>query len=216
MKTVLSLIRKDYLIDFRQKYPILGIVLYITATIFITYLSFNNTINVVTWNSLFWIILLFSSVTSIAKSFVQEEDRSLYYYFLSSSNALLLAKFLYQTIYQLLLVIITILLFSLLLGNPVNDHSLFIINLIVGSLGFGFAFTMISSLSAKTKNQSTMMAILGFPVVIPIILLAVTNSKKVILGASFTDIQGNFFTLISINVIIIAISFVLFPYSRRN
>ncbi len=216
MNLVFALIKKDYLIDFRQKYPIVGIALYIFATIYISYLSFGNLINPSTWNALLWIVLLFASVTGIAKGFIQEENSSLYYYFLTSPSQILIAKFLYNGLYQLLIVGLTFVLFSIFLGNPVENLPLFMLNFSIGALGMGAAFTLISAISSKTGNQSTMMALLGFPVVIPVLIMAVSNSRNIIFGAGLTDIMGNLLTLISIIVIIIALSFILFPYSRRN
>jgi heme exporter protein B len=216
MKKVFTLIQKDYLIDTRQKYPIAGIVLYIFATIYISYLAFGGSITISTWNALFWIILLFASVTGIARSFMQENNRSLYYYFLAKAEYFFLAKLLYSILYEVLLIIITILLFQVFLPLDVEISYLFYLNLGLGGLGIAASFTLISALSAKTDNQSTMMAILGFPVVIPVLVLAVVNSKKILMGAVLDDISGNTLTLLSVNVVIIAVSMILFPYSWKN
>jgi heme exporter protein B len=216
MNLLLELILKDYKVDFRQKYPIGGIVLYILSTIYITYLAFNNLINGVTWNAVFWIIILFVSVTAIAKSFIQENDRSTYYYYLISPQKLLMGKILYHTVYELLIVALTYIVFVILMGNPLELNGWFFLNLFLGVWGFALAFTLISSLAVHTGNQSTMMAILGFPVVIPILILAVNNSRKIILGMSFEAFSGNLIALFFVIVIIIALSFILFPYSWRN
>ncbi|MDH5609145.1 MAG: heme exporter protein CcmB [Cyclobacteriaceae bacterium] len=216
MRTLIALIHKDYLVDFRQKYPVAGIVLYIFATIYISYLAFNTTISPTTWNALYWVILLFASITGISKSFSQEMDRTLYYYFLCTPSVVLGAKLIYHLIYQYFLVLLSVILFWVFLGFPVENVSLFLVNLFIGSTGIAVGFTMISSLSSKTGNPSTMMAILGFPVIIPVLLLSVTNSRQVLLGASWVDISGNAIALMSVIVIIIALSFILFPYSWRD
>ena len=83
MNQIIALIKKDLLIDFRQKYVVASIALYVFAIIYVAYLSFNNVITPATWNALFWLILLFSSVTGLGKSFSQESHRSHYYYFLA-------------------------------------------------------------------------------------------------------------------------------------
>lgn len=216
MQKVFRLIQKDYLIDTRQKYPIAGIVLYIFATIYISYLAFQGSINISTWNALFWIILLFASVTGIARSFMQENNRSLYYYFLARPEYFFLAKLIYSMLYETLLISITFLLFQVFLPIAVEISNLFFLNLALGGMGIAASFTLISALSAKTDNQSTMMAILGFPVVIPVLVLSVVNSRKILMGAVFDDISGNTLTLLSVNVIIIVVSMILFPYSWKN
>lgn len=216
MNKLKALLVKDFLIDLRQKYPIAGIVLYIFATIYISFLAFNQSINATTWNAAFWVILLFISVTSIGKSFNQEENRSAYYFFLAKPSIILAAKLTYHLIYQSFLVSIAFFLFQLLLGDFINNAPLFFVNLCLGNVGMAVAFTLISSLAAKTENQSNMMAVLAFPAIIPVLILSVSNSRKIILGAAFSDISGNIFNLISVIVIIIALAFILFPYSWKN
>lgn len=218
MQAVWTLIKKEFLIDFRQKYPIAGIVLYIFATIYISYLTFQGILSPTTWNSILWIVLLFSFVTGLSKSFIAEERRSLYYYLIVPGNHLLLGKLTYSLLYGLMIVLVTGLLFLVFLPFPSAsaDISLFITNLLLGTAGLSASLTMISSIASKTSNASTLMAVLGFPVLIPVLLLAVTNSKKIILGAQLESIQGNMIYLVSVIVIIIAVSFILFPYSSRN
>lgn len=218
MQAVWTLIKKEFLIDFRQKYPIAGIVLYIFATIYISYLTFQGILSPTTWNSILWIVLLFSFVTGLSKSFIAEERRSLYYYLIVPGNHLLLGKLTYSLLYGLMIVLVTGLLFLVFLPFPSAsaDISLFITNLLLGTAGLSASLTMISSIASKTSNASTLMAVLGFPVLIPVLLLAVTNSKKILLGAQLESIQGNMIYLVSVIVIIIAVSFILFPYSSRN
>ena len=78
---VVQLIKKDLLIDWRQQNPISGILLYLASTIFTSFMAFKGFLSIEVWNALFWIIMLFTSITAISKSFIQEERRSLYYFF---------------------------------------------------------------------------------------------------------------------------------------
>lgn len=215
-KQVIALILKDLKVDWRNKYPVAGLILYIIVLVIIAYLSFANFIKPEVWNALFWIILLFTSVNAIAKSFVQEDERSMYYYFTAKPIAIILAKLIYHFVYQLALLVVAFFAFSLFLGAPSGNSSLFILNLLVGSLGLSSTFTLISALASKTNNQSIMMAILGFPVIIPVLILAISNSKMIILGGSWPDISTNFIALVSVNVIIIALTFILFPFTWKS
>jgi heme exporter protein B len=102
------------------------------------------------------------------------------------------------------------------LGFPVENPSLFLVNLLAGASGLSVCFTLIASIAAKSDNGSHLMPILAFPVIIPVLLLAVTNSRKIVFGASLEEISGNLLVLVCFNVIIIALSFILFPYSWKN
>src|SRR3974390_2050036 len=107
LNEISSLIKKEFLIEWRQRYALGGILLYVVATVFISFLSFRNIIEVNTWNALFWIIILFASINSSAKSFLQEsKGRMLYYYTLCGPQAFVLAKIIYNAILMLVLSLI--------------------------------------------------------------------------------------------------------------
>ena len=98
IKETTTLIRKEFLMEWRSKYALNGILIYVFATVFICYLSFKK-IDPITWNALFWIILLFTSINAIAKSFMQENrSRYLYYYTIVNPAALILSKIIYNLI----------------------------------------------------------------------------------------------------------------------
>ena len=65
------LIHKEIVLEWRSKYAFNGILLYVISTVFVCFLAFKA-IQPITWNALFWIIMLFASVNAITKSFVQE------------------------------------------------------------------------------------------------------------------------------------------------
>src|SRR3972149_6902447 len=112
-----ALIQKELLIEWRQRYALGGIFLYVVATVFICYLSFKNVIEVNTWNALFWIIILFASINSIAKSFLQESrGRMLYYYTLTSPQAFVFSKIIYNSVLMLFLSLVCFGFYSLFMG----------------------------------------------------------------------------------------------------
>ncbi len=81
MHQVKSLLAKELILEWRSRYALNGILLYVVSTIFVCYLSFKGGIQGPTWNVLFWIILLFASINAMVKSFVQEPvGRHLYLY----------------------------------------------------------------------------------------------------------------------------------------
>ena len=216
MQKVIQLIKKDFLIDWRQQNPISGILLYLASTIFTSYMAFKGFLSVDVWNALFWIIILFTSMTAVAKSFIQEERRAMYYFFLMKPSDIVSSKLIYSFIYLLVIAFLSLSIFSVLFGNPITNVLLFISNLILGCLGLSSAFTMISAISFKTSNRSVMMAVLGFPIIIPVLILSINNSSKILDGNIWMQIQGNMLTLISVDVLIIALTFILFPFIWKS
>ncbi|PPL03884.1 heme exporter protein CcmB [Parapedobacter indicus] len=216
LKEVTSLVRKEILLEWRFKYAINGILLYVVSTVFVCYQAFKS-VDPTTWNALFWIILLFASVNAINKSFVQESpSRQLYYYTVASARAVILSKISYNMLIMLLLSALAYLVYSIIFQNPLGDPGLYFVVVVLGSIGFAAVFTMVSGISAKAGNNSTLMAILSFPIVIPLLLVLIKVSKNAMDGLDRSISLDEILVLLAINVITVAISLVLFPYLWRD
>ncbi|WP_186753534.1 heme exporter protein CcmB [Echinicola salinicaeni] len=217
---IIVLIKKEITLEWRQKYALNGILLYVVSAVFITYLSVGakqGNLSIPTWNALYWIIILFSSVNAVAKSFVQEhQGRQLYYYMIASPESIILSKIIYNTLLTLVLALLGYTVFSIILGNPVQDQPMFILNLLLGAIGFSACLTMVSGIASKASNNATLMAILSFPIIIPILLMAIRISKNAIDGLDRGISLDKLFTLLAINAIIGATAYILFPYLWRS
>lgn len=216
MREILILLGKELRLEWRRKYAFNGILLYIVATVFVAYLSFNlkkSQLSPLTWNALFWIILLFTAISAIAKSFVQEpEGRHYYYYQLVRPESVIVSKILYNSLLMLVMSAIGLLIYVILLGNPVQDISFFLLDVALGSIGFAAALTLVSAIAAKAQSSGTLMAVLGFPVVLPMIMLLIKVSKNAIDGLARSQSQDELLMLGAINLIVLAVSFLLFPF----
>jgi heme exporter protein B len=212
----LHLLHKEFIIEFRQRYAISGIVLYVLSMVFVVY-SASIQVPPPVWNILFWLIVLFASINAVVKSFVQESGtRQLYYYQLVDPNMLILSKIVYNTLLLLVLSTLSYGVYSLVAGNPVKDFPLFALVLLLGSLGFGIAFTFIASIAAKANNSATLMAILSFPVILPILLTLVRLSAISLRLIQDTAYKRDIINLLSIDAILLALTFLLFPYIWRD
>lgn len=217
-----ALIRKDLLLEWRQKYALGGILLYVVSTTYMVYLTLGQSagkdIEKQVWNMLFWITILFTAVNAIAKSFTQENrERNLYYYSLVSPQAVILAKMLYNGILMLLLTGICVAVFTVMIGSAVANWPLFAAVVFVGALGFSFVLTMISAIAAKAGNNATLMAVLSFPVLLPLILLLLKLSRFVFIAQStWADISSLILAVSVLDLMMVAMSFILFPYLWRD
>lgn len=217
---IIALIRKEATLEWRQKYALNGILLYVVSAVYITYLSIGvkgGTVQVPTWNALYWIIILFSAVNAVAKSFIQEnQGRQLYYYMIASPEAIIISKIVYNTGLTLLLSLLGYLVFSVVMGNPVQDQPMFMLNLVLSAIGFSACLTMVSSIAGKAGNNGTLMAILSFPILIPMLLLAIQISKNAIDGLDRGVSLDKIVTLLAINGIVGATSYLLFPFLWKS
>ena len=210
------LLKKEILLEWRSKYALNGILLYVISTVFVCYLSFKTTPPLV-WNALFWIILLFAAINAIAKSFMQEsKGRLLYYYQIASPQAIILAKIIYNILLMVLMATIALAFYSIVFENQVGDIWLYFIAVLIGAISFSTVFTMISAIASKANNNNTLMAILSFPVIIPLLMLIIKLSKNAMDGLDRSVSLDEIAVLGGINLIVIVISLLLFPYLWRD
>jgi heme exporter protein B len=210
------LIQKEFLLEWRQKYALGGILLYVFSTVFIVFISSQET-NSTVWNTLFWIVILFASVNAVVKSFVQESgNRTLYYYTLLSPIAVLLAKMIYNLLLLSVVSILTYAAFALFISNPVQHVGQFILATFLGASGFAIALTFIAAIASKANNSSTLMAILGFPVIIPILFTVVRLSEKALEAETIKSINDSIAILSAIDLILLAMALLLFPFLWRQ
>ncbi len=211
------LVEKEIMLELKQKYVLNGILLYLVSTVFVTYLAFENTINAETWNSLFWIILLFVAVNGISKSFLQESPaRHLYYYTIASPQAVVLAKILYNLFLMAALSLLAFGFFLLLMGNQVVNIPLFLLTLVLGSLGLSSVLTMVAAIASRASQNFSLMAILSFPIVLPLLATLMKVSKAALNSMEWTGLSGFLVILLTINGAVIALAYLLFPYLWRD
>src|ERR1700750_895725 len=207
-----NLFKKEVLLEWRSKYAFNGVLLYVVSTVFICYISFSLTPGFtgskgypIVWNVLFWIIVLFASVNAIAKSFMQESKaRLLYYYSIASPQAIILSKTIYNILLMSLLSVLALLVYMLFFTNTLGDPLYYFLTVMLGSLSFSTVFTMISAIASKAGNNGTLMAILSFPVIIPVILILIRLSKNAMDGIDRSVSYGDIGALCAINAIVIA------------
>jgi heme exporter protein B len=219
-KEIIALISKDFQLELRQKTALNGIVLYVLSTCYICYASFKlktDSIDPITWNTLFWIIQLFTAIMAVGKSFGQEKDgRLLYLYTLTSAEAMILSKIIYNSLMLLVLAIVGFGFYLVIMGNPVQNIGLFLIGIFIGSVALASTLSLFAGLAAKTENASMIMAILSFPVIIPILLLLIRISKNAMDGLDFSSSYPDIILLGAINVIVVILSVILYPYLWRS
>ena len=217
---VLALLKKEFVLELRRKSVISGLGLYLFSLTFICYLTFNlhqNTISSNTWSALFWLTILFSVVNSVAKSFIGEKKGTLiYYYTIASPQQIIVSKFLYNTILCLVISLAGYVLFSVFIFNPVQDQITFLTCLFLTSFGFSASLSLISGIAAKANNSNVLMAVLSFPVVISILLMAVRLTKNTLDGLDASISPDEILNLLAINCITGALAYILFPYIWRS
>ena len=215
MRHILTLFRKDVLLEVRQQYTFYGILLYIASTIFVLYLAMGQP-EAEVWNGLFWMIQLFVCVNAVAKSFLQESSgRMLYFYSIAGARDFILAKLLFNSVLMVIMSIVSLVLF-LLLGNPLTYFLRFCGLACLGGWSLSLVFTFLAAIAARAQHNAAMMAILGFPLIIPQILLLMRISNTAFSDVYQSGLWQMVLVLVGLDILVIALSIILFPFLWKD
>lgn len=215
-----ALFIKDTKIEWRNKNTLFSLFLFSGGTVFIAYLSFylkTKSINGITWNAILWILLLFNAIHGIAKSFAQENpNRHYYYYTLAKPHAIYLSKLIYNSLLMNVMSFLSYFFLAIVFEIEIINHTYFLLTLFVGSIAFSSTLTLISAIAAKANNSATLMSVLSIPVIIPLLLVLIRLSNNAIDGIGTIALNKDLMLLMAINMIIVTISYILFPYLWRS
>jgi heme exporter protein B len=212
---IITLFKKDLLLEVRQQYSFYGILLYIGATIFVLFMAIEEP-EAKVWNGLFWVIELFICINAVAKSFLQEsKGRMLYFYSITSPADFVLSKLLFNSLLMLVMSLLSLLLFTLFLGNPAEKALPFIGLVLIGGWSLSLVFTFLAAIAAKAQQNAAIMAVLGFPLIIPQLLLLMRLSS-----AAFNEILtipvNTVLLLVALDALIITLAVILFPFLWKD
>lgn len=215
LKPVVTLFKKELVLEVRQQYSFYGILLYMGATIFVLFLAIQEPEKEI-WNGLFWVIQLFICINAVAKSFMQESRaRMLYFYTISSPAHFMMAKLLFNSLLMLLMTLISLVLFFAFIGNPVQKMFPFIGLSLLGGFSLSMVFTFLAAIAAKARQNAAIMAVLGFPLIVPQLMLLMKLS-----AAAFSTTQGfewsDVLLLIALDFLVGLLSVILFPFLWRD
>jgi heme exporter protein B len=216
LRLIFTLIKKDILLEFRQQYSFYGVLLYVASTIFVLYLAMGQPENMV-WNGLFWMMQLFICVNAVAKTFLQEgKGRQLYFYSLCSPVQFMLARMIFNALLMLLMNLISLLLFSLLLGSPLSHLILFIGISCFGACSVSLVFSFLAAIAARAQQNAALMAILGFPLIIPQLMLLMRLSTLAFADVYQSGLISIVLLLASFDIMVVLLSVILFPFLWKD
>ena len=212
---IFTLVKKDLLLEVRQQYSFYGILLYIGSTIYVLYMAIHEPDSKI-WNGLFWVIQLFICINAVAKSFLQEsKGRMLYFYSIAAPGDFVLAKLIFNSTLMLVMSLLSLLLFTLFLGNPIQKPGPFIGLVLLGGWSLSLVFTFLAAIAAKAQQNAAIMAVLGFPIIIPqlVLLMRLSNAAFApLLTIPLTTVL----LLVALDVLVVLLAVILFPFLWKD
>jgi heme exporter protein B len=213
---VITLVKKDLTLELRQQYAFYGVLLYIVSTVFVINLMMGKPDEKL-WNALFWVIQLFVAVNAVAKSFMQEsKGRLLYFYSLVHPRVFIMAKLIYNIILMTIMSLIAMLFSVIFLGNPIVNTGYFIGMVLMGGTSLSLLFTMLAAIAAQANHNAALMAVMGFPLILPILMLLSNISLSAFLTVYQPGLPKMFLLLGGMDILVVALSIILFPFLWKD
>ena len=202
--------------EWRNRYALGSVLLYVVATTVVIYFAVRQ-FSPMTFNALFWVVLFFGATVASGRSFLREGGRRHYYFYtLASPEALLVSKLLYNTLIIWLISGLSWALLSFFAAeNYVFEPAYFTLALLLGGIGLSAILTFVAAVAARAGGNGTLMAVLSFPLIIPLLFLLV-NAGGYAVGLTSGQQSSYLLLAVAIDLLAMAVGLVLFPFVWRD
>ncbi|MEO0731446.1 MAG: heme exporter protein CcmB [Bacteroidota bacterium] len=210
------LFRWELRAEWRNRLGLGSVLLYVVATTVVIYFAVRE-FRPMIFNALYWVVLFFGATVAGGRSFLREGGRRHYYYYtLAAPEALLLSKLLYNALIIFLIALLTWGLLGFFAANSfVFEPAYFLLALLLGAGGLAAILTFVGALAARAGGSGTLMAVLSFPLVIPLLYLLVGAGGYAV-GLTQGQEQSYLLLALAIDLLALAVGLVLFPFVWRD
>jgi heme exporter protein B len=216
MKQVLAIIQRELRHELRSRKAWLAIMLYVGSTVYISYLGLQGNMDTSSHNAVFWLLIIFISMFATSGSFAGRESEMFYIYTLLSPARFILARLIYNAIFLLSVSLLAFICFQFFVGFGATDTALFLTALLLTVWGISSLLTMSFSIASKGSGGFTLMAIISFPLLVPLLITAQHLSGMAIAGSDTSGYGGSVVALLTLDSMIAALCYLLFPYLWRD
>lgn len=169
------------------------------------------------WNGLFWIVQLFVCVNAVAKAFLQESrGRMLYFYSIAGAKDFIISKLIFNLLLMLVMSLLSLIIFIILLGDPFEFLWKFVGIACLGGISLSLVFTFLAAIAAKAQQQAALMAIMGFPIIIPQLMLLMKISGIAFAAVVQEGLGQMILLLVGLDIMVIALALILFPFLWKD
>lgn len=212
---VLAVARKDLVLEMRSRERLLvaGTFAVLVAVVFS--FSLDPTLRARSFaGAMIWVTILFAGILGLGRSFgLEREQEALSGLLLApiDRGALFLGKFLANLAILLVLELVVFPVYALFFGLDFAG-SLAGVALIVflASVGFMLLGTLFAAVSAHTRLGETMLPVLLLPLLIPVVIFAVSGTQRLLVGRPFEEVLGNLKMLLAFDLIYLIVCTAVF------
>lgn len=206
---------KELKSEFRTRYAINAILLFaVTTLVAISFSVGGFGVEPRILAALLWVIIYFSAMSGLSRVFVREEEaKTASALRLSSApNSVYLGKLAFNYVLLLGLQAVIVPMFIVMMNLQVQVWGLFIVVMLVGSLGISAAATMVAAIVSKASAKGTLFAVLSFPILLPVLIIGIHGTRLALEQVSFAAGGGCIRLLVAHAGIMLTLSLMVFRF----
>ncbi len=211
---------KDWQSELRTRYAISALGMFVITTIAIVLFSLGGEgASQDALAGMLWVVIFFAAMSGLSRTFVMEEERgtAMTLQLQATPSAVLFGKLLFNLVLGAGLTLLTVFLYALLInGFVIRTYSIFIVAVVLGSIGLAAASTIIAAIIARANTKGTLYPVLSFPILLPLLMTVINATRLASEGAPWGEAGGEFQILISYIVVVVTISWLLFDYIWKD
>jgi heme exporter protein B len=167
-------------------------------------------------SGLIWMTLVFGGLLGIGRTFYLEAQDGAFQGVLTSpapKDAVFLGKTAANFVLLYLVAILVVAVFTLFFGLELGTSPLLLaVVLALGAIGFVALGTLFSAVSSGTHMGETLLPILVFPLLVPVVIYGVSATSRLLVGRPVAEIAGNLRMLAAFAVLAVFAGAALFRY----
>jgi len=211
----LAVFAKDVRLELRTRYALNAILMFAVTTLAAVSFSVGQSgLPPKLLAALFWIVMLFSAMSGLAQAFIREEEAAtaLTLRLMADPDPVYIGKLLFN--FSLLTVMAALItpIFFIFTDAPASGIATFILVLALGVIGLCSATTLVAAIIAKASVKGALFAVLSFPILMPLLLVLVSATEKVLDGGAIGDIATEIQFLVAYGVVMVTGSVLLFKF----
>lgn len=214
----LAVLRKDLRIEFRTRYAYSALLMFAITTLVTVSFSVGGFMAGPEMTdiaaALLWIILFFSAMAGLSRTFVQEEESGtvIALKMAAEPEPVYIGKYLFNVVLLFSLTVLVVPLFVVMLNLSVVLVGGFLATVFLGAMGLAGASTILAAIVAKAGAKGSLMTVLSFPILLPLLLGAISATRTALGGGQPGAINTDLLMLLFYNGVTLAASLLLFEY----
>jgi heme exporter protein B len=214
--SLLAVIDKDIRSEIRTRFGITALVLFVvTCVVLVVFSVADEAIPRPLAAAVLWVVMFFTAMTGLGRGFVSEEERgtALLLRLSATSDAVFMGKLVVNVLQAVLANLLAAMLFLFFLPKlQVGNTGLFLIVVVVGSLGLATALTVVSAIVAKAGTKNALLPVLSFPVLLPLVMPGTDAMLMAFAGSPVSEAAGNLVLMLAYAGIVSVITWLVFDY----